>query len=92
MWPFVGRASALRPQISEADKLGLLRFGDAVEQLGLTYHRTPAQQARDRRRDQILTAAGLPALRFTNVQVRRDEPTVIATLQAVVRNQLSSSR
>jgi very-short-patch-repair endonuclease len=61
-----------------------------VETDGLTYHRTPAQQARDRRRDQILTAAGLTPLRFTNAQVRRDAATVIATLTAVAKRQLST--
>ena len=41
-----------------------------VETDGLRYHRTPAQQARDRVRDQTLTAAGLTVLRFTHAQVR----------------------
>jgi very-short-patch-repair endonuclease len=41
-----------------------------VETDGLRYHRTPAQQARDRDRDQILTAAGFTVLRFTHAQVR----------------------
>ena len=41
-----------------------------VETDGLRYHRTPAQQARDRLRDQTLTAAGLTVLRFTHAQVR----------------------
>jgi very-short-patch-repair endonuclease len=61
-----------------------------VETDGLTYHRTPTQQARDRRRDQILTAAGLTPLRFTNAQVRRDETTVIATLKAVAKRQMAT--
>ena len=41
-----------------------------VESDGLTYHRTPAQQAQDRRRDQAHTAAGFANLRFTDEQVR----------------------
>jgi len=45
-------------------------LGLVVETDGLRYHRTPAQQARDRRRDQVLTAAGLTTLRFTHSQVR----------------------
>ena len=45
-------------------------LGLVVETDGLTYHRTPAQQARDRLRDQAHTAAGLTALRFTHAQVR----------------------
>ena len=41
-----------------------------VETDGLRYHRTPAEQARDRLRDQAHTAAGLTQLRFTHEQVR----------------------
>jgi hypothetical protein len=40
-----------------------------VETDGLRYHRTPAQQAKDRRRDQKHTAAGLTPLRFSHAQV-----------------------
>lgn len=40
-----------------------------VETDGLRYHRTPGQQAKDRRRDQAHTAAGLRPLRFTHAQV-----------------------
>ena len=40
-------------------------LGLVVETDGLRYHRTPAQQARDRVRDQAHTAAGLTPLRFT---------------------------
>jgi very-short-patch-repair endonuclease len=54
-----------------------------VETDGLRYHRTPAQQAKDRVRDQTHTAAGLTTLRFTHAQVARDAGHVIATLQAV---------
>ena len=61
-----------------------------VETDGLTYHRTPAQQARDRRRDQILAAAGLTPLRFTNAQVRREGASVMATLKAVAKRQMST--
>src|SRR5919109_4675237 len=45
-------------------------LGLVVETDGLRYHRTPAQQARDRVRDQIHFAAGLTPLRFTHAQVR----------------------
>lgn len=62
-----------------------------VETDGLTYHRTPAQQARDRVRDQAHTAAGLTQLRFTHAQVRFEAEQVAKTLQAVVRR-LESSR
>ena len=59
-------------------QLGLL-----VETDGLRYHRTPAQQARDRLRDQAHTAAGLTPLRFTHAQVAFERAHVQATLQAV---------
>jgi very-short-patch-repair endonuclease len=45
-------------------------LGLVVETDGLRYHRTPAQQATDRLRDQAHTAAGLTTLRFTHSQVR----------------------
>jgi very-short-patch-repair endonuclease len=60
-------------------------FGLVVETDGLRYHRTPAQQARDRERDQAHTAAGLTQLRFTHAQVVRDPVRVGRTLRAVVR-------
>ncbi|MFL5839494.1 MAG: DUF559 domain-containing protein [Thermoleophilaceae bacterium] len=56
-----------------------------VETDGLTYHRTPTQQIRDRERDQAHARAGLTNLRFANAQVRRDETAVIATLRAVAK-------
>jgi very-short-patch-repair endonuclease len=61
------------------------RFGLVVETDGLRYHRTPAQQTRDRERDQAHTAAGLTQLRFTHAQVFRDPVRVGRTLRAVVR-------
>jgi very-short-patch-repair endonuclease len=54
-----------------------------VETDGLRYHRTPAQQARDRLRDQAHAAAGYTPLRFTRAQVRYDPAHVKATLKAV---------
>jgi very-short-patch-repair endonuclease len=44
-------------------------LGLVVETDGLTYHRTPSQQAEDIRRDQAHMAAGLVPLRFTRAQV-----------------------
>jgi very-short-patch-repair endonuclease len=58
-------------------------LGLVVETDGLTYHRTPAQQIRDRERDQAHTRAGLTQLRFANAQVRNDPESVAATLTAV---------
>jgi very-short-patch-repair endonuclease len=57
--------------------------GLVVETDGLRYHRTPAQQGRDRRRDQAHTASGLTALRFTHAQVRFAPDEVRDTLVAV---------
>ncbi len=60
-------------------------IGLIVETDGLRYHRTPAQQARDRVRDQVHAAAGLTTLRFTHAQVAFDPGHVEATLTAVSR-------
>lgn len=60
-------------------------LGLVVETDGLRYHRTPAEQARDRLRDQAHAAAGLTALRFTHSQVRYEPRFVQATLVAVAR-------
>lgn len=60
-------------------------LGLVVETDGLRYHRTAAQQARDRRRDQAHVAAGLTALRFTHAQVSYGSGEVEATLSAVAR-------
>lgn len=57
-------------------------LGLVVETDGLRYHRTPAQQARDRVRDQAHTAAGLTPLRFTHAQVRYERDHVVRTLRA----------
>ncbi len=55
-----------------------------VETDGLTYHRTPAQQGRDRLRDQAHLTAGYTPLRFTHAQVRFEAGYVRFTLLAVV--------
>ena len=60
-------------------------LGLVVETDGLRYHRTPQQQAKDRVRDQSLTAAGLTPLRFTRGQVRFDGRVVGGTVVAVAR-------
>jgi len=59
-------------------------FGVVVETDGLRYHRTPAQQSRDRVRDQAHAVAGLTPLRFTHAQVRFDPDHVRRTLLALV--------
>jgi len=53
-----------------------------VETDGLRYHRTPAQQARDRRRDQTHVAAGLTPLRFTHAEVTYEPEHVARILRA----------
>jgi very-short-patch-repair endonuclease len=56
-----------------------------VESDGLTYHRTPAEQAQDRLRDQAHTAAGFANLRFTDEQVRYEPAYVRRRLAETAR-------
>jgi very-short-patch-repair endonuclease len=56
-----------------------------VETDSLRHHRTPAQQSRDRLRDQAHAAAGFTALRFTHEQVRYEPERVRAVLGDVAR-------
>lgn len=58
--------------------------GLIVETDGLRYHRTPSQQAEDRRRDQIHTAAGLTTVRFAEAQIRSEADHVKAVLADVI--------
>lgn len=60
-------------------------LGLVVETDGLTYHRTPAQQGRDRLRDQTHAAAGLTPLRFTHAQIKFEADRVTKVLTAVAR-------
>jgi hypothetical protein len=59
-------------------------FGLVVETDGLRHHRTPAQQARDRLRDQAHQAAGLTPVRFTRAQVAYEPQHVLSILRDVV--------
>jgi very-short-patch-repair endonuclease len=54
-----------------------------VETDGGRFHRTPAQQTRDRLRDQAHLAAGLKPLRFSHSQINFHPDHVVATLRAV---------
>lgn len=63
-------------------------LGLVVETDGLRFHRTPAEQARDRERDQAHTAAGLTQLRFTHEQVRY-EPAYVRRVLAQVASRLA---
>jgi very-short-patch-repair endonuclease len=65
-------------------------LGLVVETDGLRYHRTPAEQARDRLRDQAHTAAGLTQLRFTHEQVRY-EAEYVGTILAQTASRLAIS-
>jgi hypothetical protein len=60
-------------------------LGLVVETDGLRYHRTPAQQGRDRIRDHTHVAAGLTPLRFTHYQIRYQPDYVVGVLERVVK-------
>jgi very-short-patch-repair endonuclease len=86
--PLAGKAGLPQPQTGRVVNGFKVDFywpelGLVVETDGLRYHRTPAQQARDRLRDQAHTAAGLVCLRFTRAQVALEPRHVEATLSAV---------
>jgi very-short-patch-repair endonuclease len=60
------------------------QLGLVVETDSLRYHRTPAQQDRDRRRDQAHLAAGMTPVRVTHAQIRFEPGYVRALLTRVV--------
>jgi very-short-patch-repair endonuclease len=60
-------------------------LGLVVETDGLRYHRTPAEQAKDRLRDQAHTAAGLTPLRFTHAQIAYEARHVEETLRVTAK-------
>jgi hypothetical protein len=60
-----------------------------VETDGLRYHRTPAAQAKDARRDQAHTAAGYARLRFTHWQVKY-EPAYVKCILSETANRAAS--
>ena len=61
-----------------------------VETDGLTYHRTPAQQAQNAVRDQVHVAAGYTVVRFTRAQVKYD-PAHVETILREVAARLSAA-
>jgi very-short-patch-repair endonuclease len=85
----IARAAGLDKPLTQQDVNGFRvdfywpDLGLVVETDGLRYHRTPAQQARDRLRDQAHAAAGLTPLRFTRAQVRYERERVERVLRAV---------
>ncbi len=86
--PIVRRAGLPGPQTQQHVNGFRVDFywpelGLVVETDGLRYHRTAAQQQRDRERDQAHAAAGLTCLRFTYAQVKFDPDHVLKILVAV---------
>ena len=67
-------------------------LGLVVETDGLRYHRTPAEQARDRLRDQAHASEGLTPLRFTHAQVKFEPEHVERTLAKVASRLLTRPR
>jgi very-short-patch-repair endonuclease len=61
-------------------------LGLVVETDSLRYHRTPAKQAEDLRRDQAHIVAGRMPLRFTHWQVRYEPDYVRKTLATAARH------
>lgn len=59
------------------------RLGLVVETDGWRYHRTPGEQATDRRRDQVHLASGLTTVRIGEDQIRYEPDQVQRTLTAV---------
>lgn len=60
-------------------------LGLVIETDGLRYHRTPAAQARDARRDRAHTLAGMTPLRFTHYEVKYEPANVARALRRVAK-------
>lgn len=65
-------------------------LGLVAEVDGWAHHRTPGEQATDRRRDQAHARAGLTTLRFAEKQIRHEPREVKATLSTVMSRLLLS--
>lgn len=84
----IARAAGLPRPLTQSQVNGFrvdfywAELGLIVETDGLRYHQTPAQQAKDRLRDQAHTAAGLTTLRFTHDQIVHAHGQVERTLRA----------
>jgi very-short-patch-repair endonuclease len=63
-------------------------LGLVIETDSLTYHRTAAEQKKDRERDQAHTAAGLTTLRFTHGQIKYEPEHVVRVLRATAAHRL----
>lgn len=60
-------------------------LGLVVETDGLRYHRTPATQARDARRDRAHVLAGMTPLRFTHFEIKYERHRVRKALERAAR-------
>jgi very-short-patch-repair endonuclease len=93
--PLVAKAGLPVPETSvyvnghEVD-FWLPTLGLVIETDGLTYHRTPAQQAKDRERDQDHAEAGLTPLRFTHGQIKYEPGRVVRVLHATAAHRLTT--
>ena len=88
--PIARKAGLVRPETQQYVTGFRLDFywpdlGLVVETDSLRHHRTAAEQAQDRLRDQAHAAAGLTTLRFTHGQVWYERGHVELTLKAVCR-------
>jgi hypothetical protein len=63
------------------------QLGLVIETDGWRYHRTPATQSKDAKRDQIHTASGLTPLRFSHYQIAH-EPTYVRNILSRTASQL----
>jgi very-short-patch-repair endonuclease len=63
-------------------------LGLVIETDSLTYHRTAAEQKKDRERDQAHAAAGMVQLRFTHGQIKYDPEHVVRILRATATHRL----
>ena len=94
--PIARRAGLARPdtQVYVNGRRADFLFQDAgiaLEADSLRFHRTPAQQAKDTRREHAYAKAGLLPLRFTHHQITFDPKYVEETLRGVVDSRPSRS-
>lgn len=66
-------------------------LGLIVETDGLRYHRTPATQARDVRRDRAHVLAGMTPLRFTHYEIKYERSRVETELTRIARRLANAS-
>ena len=95
--PLAIRAGLPRPltaQIVNGEEVDFYwpELGLVVETDGLTYHRTPQQQAKDLARDQKHVASGLTCCRFSHGQIRYEPKRVLAVLRAIAERLLAQRR